>query len=212
MANYPNEEFQGIYDSILASMGDDATIKANLEAALRPMYDQSVEQLRQQRIANNAAIDVDAASRGMGNSTWVTDAKLRQLRGESDNLAALNANYNNQLFTALLDATKDRDNNAYNQAMQWFQYNNAGKGGGGTPTPSGFFDGTRWWNSREEYEKALGNTYDSTTGGVDKVKNSLLSALAGNALFGVLSNLGTNKKPTQQKPGLAATPNPFVKE
>jgi murein DD-endopeptidase MepM/ murein hydrolase activator NlpD len=137
MATYPNEEFQGIYDSILASMGDDATLKANLEAALRPMYDQSVEALRQKRIANNAAIDVDAASRGMGNSTWVTDAKLRQLRGESDQLASLNANYNNQLYSALLDAIKDRDDTAYNQAMQWWQYDQSKKGGsgsgGGTP-------------------------------------------------------------------------------
>lgn len=131
MATYPNEEFQGIYDSILASMGDDDTLKANIEAALKPMYDQSVQQLQQQRIANNAAIDVDAASRGMGNSTWVTDAKLRQLRGESDQLASLNANYNNQLYSALLDAIKDRDDKAYNQAMQWWQINRQGKGGSG---------------------------------------------------------------------------------
>lgn len=130
MATYPNKEFQEIYDSIVGSMGDDATLRANIEGALRPLYDQSVEQLRQQRIANNAAIDVDAASRGMGNSTWVTDAKLRQLRGESDNLATLNANYNNQLYSALLDAIKDRDNNAYNQAMQWWQINRKGGSGG----------------------------------------------------------------------------------
>lgn len=137
MATYPNEEFQGIYDSILASMGDDATLKANLEAALKPMYDQSVKQLQQQRIANNAAIDVDAASRGMGNSTWVTDAKLRQLRGEADNLATLNANYNNQLFSALLDAQKQRDDDAYNQAMQWWQINQQNSGGsGGSTTPN----------------------------------------------------------------------------
>ena len=150
MATYPDEKFQEIYDSILASMGDDDTLKANLEAALKPMYDQSVQQLQQQRIANNAAIDVDAASRGMGNSTWVTDAKLRQLRGESDQLASLNANYNNQLYTSLLNAIQDRDDKAYSQAMQWYQLKNSG-GGGRRVTDTGYFDGTRWWDSRDAY-------------------------------------------------------------
>ena len=154
MATYPDEKFQEIYDSILASMGDDETLKANLEAALKPLYDQSVQQLQQQRIANNAAIDVDAASRGMGNSTWVTDAKLRQLRGESDQLASLNANYNNQLYTSLLNAIQDRDDKAYSQAMQWYQLKNSG-GGGGSRTPTGYFDGTQWWDSRDAYLESV---------------------------------------------------------
>lgn len=130
MAKYPNKEFQNIYNGIIGSMGTDDELKANIEAALRPLYEQSAEQLRQQRIARNADIDVDAASRGMGNSTWVTDAKLRQLKDESANLAILDANYNNQLYGALADAIKDRDNNAYNQALYWWQN---GRKGSGTP-------------------------------------------------------------------------------
>ena len=78
MADYPNEEFQNIYNAILQAnqanttpypasmspeqfqdlyqkirngMGDDATLQANLEAALRPMYDQSIAQLQNQRIS-----------------------------------------------------------------------------------------------------------------------------------------------------------------
>ncbi len=153
MATYPNKEFQEIYDNIYASMGDDDTLKANLEAALRPMYEQSVAQLQQQRIANNAAIDVDAASRGMGNSTWVTDAKLRQLRGESDQLASLNANYNNQLYSALLDAIKDRDDNAYNRALQMYNLNHRGGSGSGS---SGVPD---WF---QKYLDSLNKTPDVT--------------------------------------------------
>ena len=101
-------------------MGDNATLQANIEAALRPQYDRSIQELNQQRIERNAEIDVDAASRGMGNSTWVTDAKLRQMRGTEDAIADLNANYNPTLYSALADAIKDRDNNAYNQAWAWW--------------------------------------------------------------------------------------------
>ena len=193
MADYPNEEFQNIYNAILQAnqanttpypasmspeqfqdlyqkirngMGDDATLQANLEAALRPMYDQSIAQLQNQRIANNAGIDVDAASRGMGNSTWVTDAKLQQLRNTENNIAGLNANYNAQLFNALQNAIGQRDqnalnqaltfmniqntdaqnawqaqqanaDNAYNQAWQWFQYNQQHKPGSGSGGSSG---------------------------------------------------------------------------
>lgn len=132
MATYPNKEFQDIYNGIIASMGTDDQLKANLEAALRPLYEQSLEQLQQRRRENNAAIDVDAASRGMGNSTWVTDAKLRQLKDIEGNIATLDANYNNQLFGQLQDAIKDRDANAYNQAMQWWNIGQKGKGGGGS--------------------------------------------------------------------------------
>ena len=136
---YPNEEFQSIYDSILASMGDDDTLRANLEAALRPMYEQSLAQLQQQRLAGNAAIDVDAYSRGMGNSSWVTDAKLQNLRNAESNIASLNANYNNTLFTNLMNAIADRDDKAYNQAMQWWQYNESKKG-----------DGGNWWDDDDD--------------------------------------------------------------
>lgn len=131
---YPDKKFQAIYEGILNSMGSDDDLKANIEAALKPMYDQSVEQLRQQRIARNADIDVDAASRGMGNSTWVTDAKLRQLKDESANLAVLNANYNNQLYGALADAIAGRDDDAYNRALYWWQQQKPKGGGNKTPT------------------------------------------------------------------------------
>lgn len=136
MAQYPNKEFQKIYDNLRASLGSDDELRSRIEAALRPMYDQSRAQLEEQRRANNAAIDTDAYSRGMGNSTWVTDAKLQQLRGMSNSMATLDANYNNQLFGALYDALKDRDDTAYNQAMQWWQIGQKKSGGSGGRTPA----------------------------------------------------------------------------
>ena len=133
MAQYPNKEFQQIYDNLRASLGSDDELRSRIEAALRPMYDQSRAQLEEQRRANNAAIDTDAYSRGMGNSTWVTDAKLQQLRGMNNSMATLDANYNNQLFGALYEALKDRDDTAYNQAMQWWQIGQKRGGGSGKP-------------------------------------------------------------------------------
>lgn len=115
------EDYQGLYDSIRAGMGDEETLRQNLEAALRPMYQQSVADMQQRRRENNAAIDVDAASRGMGNSTWVTDAKLQQLRGMEQNIANLDANYNNQLFTALQNALDNKDAQAQSLASMLFQ-------------------------------------------------------------------------------------------
>ena len=167
MANqYPNEDFQKIYDSIYASMGDDATLKANIEAALKPLYEQSKQQLEEQRIARNADIDVDAASRGMGNSTWVTDAKLRQLRSNASALASLDANYNSQLYNALLGAMQDRDNNAYNQALQMYQIAQQGKGGsGGGSAGSGFWADGTYFPSREAYENYLKKITDNPENG-----------------------------------------------
>lgn len=126
-----NKAFQKIYDSIYNSMGTDDDLKRNIEAALRPLYEQSAEELQQQRIERNADIDVDAYSRGMGESTWVTDAKLRQLRGTESALADLQANYNNTLYGNLANAIKDRDADAYNQAMAMYQLRPRGGSGRG---------------------------------------------------------------------------------
>ncbi|MBQ2189325.1 MAG: hypothetical protein II452_00475 [Paludibacteraceae bacterium] len=175
---YPNEEFQSIYDSILASMGDDDTLRANLEAALRPMYEQSLAQLQQQRLAGNAAIDVDAYSRGMGNSSWVTDAKLQNLRNAESNIASLNANYNNTLFTNLMNAIADRDNKAYNQAMTFWQYDQAKKGGGGPSGPA-VIPNTASYDDWLKAQQGVGNVYDKILAGIQAGKAN-----------GVLGNAG----------------------
>lgn len=113
------DEFQTLYDNIRAGMGDDDALMANLEAAMRPGLEQSIAQLQQRRRENNASIDVDSASRGMGTSSWVTDAKLQNLRNVENNIAALDANYNANLYNYLINAIGQRDQNAYNQAANW---------------------------------------------------------------------------------------------
>ena len=98
-------------------------LRHNIESALRPLYDQSIAQLEAQRLAQNAAIDVDAYSRGMGGSTWVTDAKLQALRGINANIASLEADYNTKLYNQLQDAI--------------------GRGGGGGGIPN-------WWEEDDD--------------------------------------------------------------
>ena len=114
----------------------------------------------------------------MGNSTWVTDAKLQNLRNAENSRAQLEGDYNATLYNALLNAIQRRDDNAYSQAwdwlnyqtqqqqlaaqqeesaysraLQWWQYDQSRKGK--TKTPERFFDGTRFWDSYEEYLKSL---------------------------------------------------------
>lgn len=125
------DEFISLYNNFRNGMGmDDATLKANLEAAMRPGYDQSIARLDRARREGNAEIDVDAASRGMGDSTWVTDAKLRNLRNTEDNIAALNADYNATLYNQLLNAMQNRDANALSNAWSWWNTQQNKKSGG----------------------------------------------------------------------------------
>lgn len=128
---FPNADFQSIYDDIYSSYGDDIEMMANIEAALRPQFDSAIADIEEQRIANNAAIDVDAASRGMGNSTWVTDAKLQQLKAQAAQTGDLEAQYSAQLYEALLNAQDERDDEAYDRALDWFNYAESQKGGSG---------------------------------------------------------------------------------
>lgn len=64
---------------------------------LRSYYDKSINARKAQTVQNNAAIDVDAASRGMTNSTWLTDAKNRQYMSEASDIAGLESDYASKL-------------------------------------------------------------------------------------------------------------------
>jgi hypothetical protein len=110
------------YRETRAPMTREEELRHNIESALRPLYDESIAQLEAQRLAQNAAIDVDAYSRGMGGSTWVTDAKLQALRGINANIASLESDYNTKLYNQLQDAI--------------------GRGGGGGTPP--------WWEDDDD--------------------------------------------------------------
>lgn len=88
-----------------------AQLRDNLEAAYRAGYDQSVDARREATRRNNAAIDADAAARGMGASTWVTDAKMRQADSEAADLASLAAQRDSAIAQQLASALSSQEAN-----------------------------------------------------------------------------------------------------
>lgn len=85
------------YESLGYDMPTEAEIASKISEYLRPGYDKAISARRAQTDQNRAAIDIDAASRGMGASTWVTDAKTRQMNAEAADIAGLESDYNANL-------------------------------------------------------------------------------------------------------------------
>lgn len=73
---------------------------------LRPAYEQAIQSRREQTQRINAELDADAWSRGMGQSTYLSDVKERQYRGESLDVDALESDYASTLAGHLYDAMK----------------------------------------------------------------------------------------------------------
>ena len=96
--------------SIEYSMPSEQELAAQISDYLRPSYDQAIAQRKKQTLYNRAEIDADAASRGMGRSSYVTDVKDQAMDAEASDVANLENNYN----AALLEAVY----NQYNQHLQ----------------------------------------------------------------------------------------------
>lgn len=75
---------------------------------LRPAYEQAIQSRRDQTQQINADLDADAWSRGMGQSTYLTDVKERQYRGEAQDVDTLESNYAAELAGHLYDAIKEQ--------------------------------------------------------------------------------------------------------
>ena len=109
-----NRYYNAVLQQLQADQGperSDSQLKNYLQKMIRPSYDQAIAQRQRQTGQANAAIDTDAASRGMGTSTWVTDAKNRQQQAASQDIANLNSNYNQALYEALLAQIQQREQN-----------------------------------------------------------------------------------------------------
>ncbi len=125
-------------------------LRAQIEAWLRPSYDQAILN-RQTRTGNyRAELDADAISRGMGSSSYVTDVKSRQMQQEAEDVATLEGEYGAALAKTLserLSEEKERaqeidmfnaenDHDAYMRAYQaaltmFAAYKAKGGGSGG---------------------------------------------------------------------------------
>ena len=60
-----------------------------VSAYLRPYTENAINARRAQTGKDRAAADVDAASRGMGSSTWLSDAKNRMAAAEASDITAM---------------------------------------------------------------------------------------------------------------------------
>lgn len=98
------------YDPLDYVLPSQVELSQQIAEYLRPQYDSAIKNRQQQTSQNRAAIDVDAASRGMTSSTWTTDAKNRQAISEAADIASLESAYGSALAQNVLDL--------YNQHLQ----------------------------------------------------------------------------------------------
>lgn len=86
------------------NMTPEAKLRAGIQNSLLPAYRQAIANRQRQTNVERASIDADAAARGMGASTWVTDAKTRRADSEADDIATMQGNYMSTLASRLADA------------------------------------------------------------------------------------------------------------
>ncbi len=136
MALFGDANLQTQYDNILSHLSGSGAytplsmpeqtldgITEQLAQIYRPQVERAIAQRYGATKQQKAAIDVDAASRGVGTSTWVTDAKNRIMNAEAADIAGLESDYISQLSG---DALKQYQNylgdklklDQYNQQLQ----------------------------------------------------------------------------------------------
>lgn len=110
MALFGDANLQTQYDNILSHLSGSGAytplsmpeqtldgITEQLAQIYRPQVERAIAQRYGATKQQKAAIDVDAASRGVGTSTWVTDAKNRIMNAEAADIAGLESDYISQL-------------------------------------------------------------------------------------------------------------------
>ena len=110
MALFGDANLQKQYDNILSQLSGSGAytplslpeqtldgITEQLAQIYRPQVERAIAQRYGATKQQKAAIDVDAGSRGMGTSTWVTDAKNRIMNAEAAYIAGLESDYASQL-------------------------------------------------------------------------------------------------------------------
>lgn len=157
----------------------EAQLRDNLEASYKAGYDQSVASRQQAARQNRAAIDADAASRGMGASTWVTDAKNRQTDNLNRDLTTLAANRNATIAQQLAAALADQEANKL-AVDQFNAQQRAGLLSSALSTSASMYD--RWEN--EEKAGRRGGRSRASAGGVWPDMDEEARAITSSALSG----------------------------
>ena len=148
------------------------SITEQLAGTLRPQYEQAISKLYGLTKQQKAAIDVDAASRGMTSSSMVTDLKNRAMNSLTERVRGIETDYAAQLANDALNQYQNYlgdklDLDQYNQKLarelgddalaRTMQQLNAGlispvsKGGKGGKQPTGFWADGKLWDSEQAY-------------------------------------------------------------
>lgn len=107
--------FESIFSEMLARylpetvsftpLGEDV-LRETIRNWIRPAYEQAIRSRRERTERQNAELDADAWSRGMGASTYVTDVKDRAFLSEAQDVADLESDYASTLAGHLYDAMR----------------------------------------------------------------------------------------------------------
>ena len=108
----PNEEIE--YHPIEYETQTVEGIRDQVAGYMRNYYDKAIKQRQTQTRQYNAEADVDAASRGMTPSTYLSDLKGRQYMAEASDIANLESDYN----ANLAQTTQQQYNEYLNRRLQ----------------------------------------------------------------------------------------------
>ena len=116
---YSNQAFETIYEKAKKDYApqlvtytplDEQTLAERIGAVLRPLYDKAIAAIFRGNRRQDAELDADAISRGMGSSTFVTDVKRRQDNAAADDVRELESDYGMKLADQLYKAMEgERD-------------------------------------------------------------------------------------------------------
>lgn len=85
-------------------------MREQIASSIRPTVDQSINTLKSNVTAQRASVDADAASRGMGRSTYVSDIKSRLAQSAQQNIASIESNYGATLAQRVAEAWNNQAN------------------------------------------------------------------------------------------------------
>lgn len=167
-----------------------SALKSAIAKALRPQYDAAIRNRQNTAAANRASIDADAAARGLGSSSWVTDVKNRQNNAEAQDVANLEGQYSAALYQNLMNKLSEQD-----QLSMSAQQANAGIQQNALSTALGLTD-----KYYKEWAPASSGSSGSSGGSSNSKKKSSGSSSGGNGKtseeFGNTGNTMTLKNTT----------------
>lgn len=105
-------------ERINTDMQSQAELANQIAAYLRPYTEQAIQARNDQSIDTRTKIDVDANSRGMGSSTWVTNAKLLEEKARAADIRAYEDSYLSNLRQSVFNADQAQRERIYNAAAQ----------------------------------------------------------------------------------------------